>query len=226
MATDLQEVYDSFFAKVPDEDFTYKADLIYQYFKAANGYSYKTVPEDLTYIINSDNIVLYISSLATSSGNVILTLNSVNYTIPILATGTLFDIANQIVAVIPSAYTVETDYTNTFPIIIITLSGSNLSAEYKDIDNTGVVINITKTYNGNYVETLKVDSIELIALFMASQYYNAKLTSLSSIKQHIGTQNFSKLPNFKDQYDSTKSTLNDIDEKIYKFRQEFYTYSN
>ena len=53
LATQIQDVYDAFFAKI-EFDFTGKESLVYQFFKAANGYAYKTVPENLEYTI-TDN---------------------------------------------------------------------------------------------------------------------------------------------------------------------------
>lgn len=227
MGTLFQEVYDSFIAKIPDEDFTYKSDLAYQYLKTANGYAYKTVPEDLTCTLYTDNAVIYISNIATTTGNITVTINSIDYTISVLTVDTLVGIANKIKSAINATYTVETNYDNTFPMLTITKSGvDTITASYVDTGSTGIKLNITKSYDGTYNDTLSVDSIELISLFMAKQYYIGKLTSLESTKQHVGTQNFSKLPNLKEKYDNTRLTLKDIEENIYKFRQEFYTYKN
>lgn len=49
MGTSIQEVYDSFFMKLPEDDFTGRETLVLQLFKASVAYSYKTVPENLTY---------------------------------------------------------------------------------------------------------------------------------------------------------------------------------
>jgi hypothetical protein len=218
LGTLLQEVYDSYFAKVPNEDFTYKSDLVFQYFKAANGYSYKTVPEDLSYSINTNDVVLYVSSVATTDGDILISIGSNTYTISVLIDDSLIAIANKIKNAITTGYIISTDYTNNYPILTIKTANTTdmLSASFVDTGNTNAVVNITKTYDGSYNNTLGVDSIELIALFMASQHYNAKLTSFFSIKQHIGTQNFNKLPNIKDQYDLIAAKANSIDDDIFK----------
>lgn len=49
MATQLQEVYDAFFAKVPTHDFTDEESYVFQIFKSSVGYSKMTVSDDLTY---------------------------------------------------------------------------------------------------------------------------------------------------------------------------------
>lgn len=52
MGTKIQEVYDSFFVKVPSVDFRNQETLVFQLFKSSIPYCYKTVPEDLTYTYN------------------------------------------------------------------------------------------------------------------------------------------------------------------------------
>lgn len=49
MGTNIQEVYDAFFVKVPNTDFTGQEQLVFQLFKAATAYCYRTVPEKLDY---------------------------------------------------------------------------------------------------------------------------------------------------------------------------------
>lgn len=51
MGTPLQEVYDSFFIKNPETDFTDKQDMVFQLFKISLGYCKKTVPENLNYTL-------------------------------------------------------------------------------------------------------------------------------------------------------------------------------
>jgi hypothetical protein len=49
MGTDLQEVFDAFFAKIPSVDFTGKESLIVQYLKSAIGKCYRQIYDDLTF---------------------------------------------------------------------------------------------------------------------------------------------------------------------------------
>ena len=50
MGTNIQEVYDAFFIKVPSTDFTNQEELLFQLFKASLAYCYRTVPESLDYV--------------------------------------------------------------------------------------------------------------------------------------------------------------------------------
>jgi len=54
MGTPLQEIYDSFFIKVSDEDFTLKKSIVFQFFKTALAYSYKNTKHSLTYILTDE----------------------------------------------------------------------------------------------------------------------------------------------------------------------------
>lgn len=136
MGTEIQKVYDAFFAKVPDIDFTGKESLIYQLFQSSIGYCYKTVPESLAYTYNE---VLH---------------------------------------------------------------------------------------EGNFDDTLFYDSIELLSLGMAREYYLRDLSKLSRTKQHIGTQAFNKLPDLVKQYDIASDNYRTLNDRFYSFRQEFYPYAN
>jgi hypothetical protein len=49
LGTDVQEVFDSFFAKCPETDFTGKETLVYQLFKSGIAHCYKDVSESLEY---------------------------------------------------------------------------------------------------------------------------------------------------------------------------------
>ncbi|MDD4000072.1 MAG: hypothetical protein PHX62_04165, partial [Bacilli bacterium] len=86
MGTLLQKIYDKFFIKASDEDFTYKQDLVFEFFETAIGYSYKTTPHDLGYTLYSDNAVLIIYETVTNSGDITLNINSDTYTIALLST--------------------------------------------------------------------------------------------------------------------------------------------
>lgn len=136
MGTDIQKVYDAFFIKVSDTDFTGKATLLYQLFQASIGYCYKTVPESLEYTYDE---VIYV---------------------------------------------------------------------------------------GYFTDTLNFDTIELLSLGMAREYYLRDLNKLSTAKQHIGTQAFNKLPDLTKQYNTASDNYKNLDDRFYSFRQEFYPYFN
>lgn len=226
MGTKLQEIYDSFFSKT-DDDFTYTPDLVYQYFKKANGYSYKTVPEDLTYSLNTNNISLFVEQIASKAGNITLKYSNKSYTVSILTTDTLINIADKIVAQIGTDFTVATDYSNSFPIIYVSKDNTDLTSfSFIDTDNTSCVVIISQSYDGEYVETLGEDSIELLSLFMLREHYNKFVMKFGKQREYIGTKDFDKLPNLKNKYENTKETLDSINDQIFEFRQEFYTYKN
>jgi len=109
LGTLLQKIYDKFFIKVSDFDFTYKQDLVFEFFETSIGYSYKTTPHDLDYILYSDNVVLIIYELVENSGNITLNINSDTYTISLLTTDTKLNIANKIKSAIELDYTVILD---------------------------------------------------------------------------------------------------------------------
>lgn len=54
MGTNIQEVFDSFFVKIPSVNFSGQETLVFQLFKSSIPYCYKTVPEDLTYTYDSE----------------------------------------------------------------------------------------------------------------------------------------------------------------------------
>lgn len=47
--TQLQEVYDAFFIKIPSHNFSTEKSKVFQYFKTSVGKTSNTVNEDLTY---------------------------------------------------------------------------------------------------------------------------------------------------------------------------------
>lgn len=54
MGTNIQEVYDAFFVKVPNTDFTNQEELLFQLFKASLAYCYRTVPERLEFTYDNE----------------------------------------------------------------------------------------------------------------------------------------------------------------------------
>ena len=226
MGTQLQDVYDSFIVKTENEDFTYKQDLIFQYFKAAIGYSYKTIPNDLTYVLNND-IVFIVNQIATKDGNITININADTYSIPILIVDSLTVIADKIVSAIGSAYIVKIDYSNTYPILTITKSDvSIITGSFVDAGKTGAIIYQTQTYEGTFNVILFQDSIELLALYMKREYYRKIVAKFEKIKKSIGTKDFDALGNMASDFKAAQSGLTDISDEISSFRQEFYSYAN
>ena len=226
MGTLLQKVYDKFIIKASDDDFTYKQDLVFEFFETAIGYSYKTTSHDLGYAVYTDNSVLVIFSTLETSGDITLSINSNDYNIALLSTDTKLEIANKIKTAIQTDWTVI--ITNgLYPIIIITKSGVNdINTTLVDIDSTNINILVCRTYDGIMDEDLDIDEIELISLNMKKAYIEYLLKPLSCLQSSIGTKDFNRLPNKVEEYKVYSLILKDLEEEIQKFRQEFYSYSN
>jgi len=226
LGTLLQKVYDKFIIKASDEDFTYKQDLVYEFFETAIGYSYKTTPHDLGYTLYTDNVVLVIFSTLETSGSVTLTINSDTYTIPLLTTDTTLGIANKIKTVIQTDWTVIIE-NGTYPVLTITKSGvSDITTTFVDTDSTNISLSVFRTYDGTMDENLDIDEIELISLNMKKAYIEYLLKPLSRLKTTLGTKDFNRLANKVDEYKTYSLMLKNLEEEIKDFRQEFYSYAN
>lgn len=229
MGTLLQKIYDKFFIKVSDVDFTYKQDLVFEFFETALGYSYKTTPHDLGYTLYANNAVLMINWLAENelmknSGNIIININSDTYSIEILITDTKIDIADKIKLAIDVDYTVDI-YGVEDPIIKVT-DANDIIVTFVDTDDTDLDLVISKTFEGTMNNDLDIDEIELISLNMKKAYLDYLLKPLSRLKSNIGTKDFNRLPNKVEELKVYSLMLDNLKEEIEVFRQEFYSYSN
>ena len=226
MGTLLQKIYDKFFIKVSDFDFTYKQDLVFEFFETSIGYSYKTTPHDLDYILYSDNVVLIIYGLVENSGNITLNINSDTYTISLLTTDTKLNIANKIKSAIELDYTVILDDIEN-PMLTITKTDTDIiTLLFTDTNNTNLNLIIRKTYDGTMINDLDIDEIELISLNMKKAYLEYLLKPLNRLKTTLGTKDFNRLANKLEEYKVYSLMLKDLNDQIDKFRQEFYSYSN
>ena len=193
MGTLLQKIYDKFLIKVSDVDFTYKQDLVFEFFETAVGYSYKTTPHDLGYTLYSNNAVLIIYGVVENSGDITLNINSDTYTIALLNTDTKSNIATKIKLAIDSDYTV-TLYDIENPMLTITkIDTDSIILTFIDTSNTNLNLIVSKTYDGIMLNDLDVDEIELISLNMKKAYLDYLLKPLSRLKKQIGTKDFNRL---------------------------------
>lgn len=232
MSTQLQEVYDAFFNK-SEEDYTYKTEQVYQFLKTAKGYSYKTTPHNLDYTLYSDNSVLIINNTVSTDGFIQININNDTFDIELFFYDRKVDIANKIqTALSEEGYSVNIQYgdeTNdsTIPILTITkTSVTTITTTFVDTDKTGLDLEVKITYDGEFTDTLDVDEIELISLFMKREEIRKLKAPLDSLKSHIGTKDFNRLDDKVKQLDIATKNLKATDEEIFKFRQEFYSYSN
>ena len=226
MGTLLQKIYDKFFIKVSDVDFTYKQDLVFEFFETALGYSYKTTPHDLSYTLYSNNAVLIVYDVISNSGDITLQINSDTYTIALLNTDTKLQIATKIKSAIELNYTVSLNNIEN-PMLTITKTDiDNIIVTFIDTDKTNFNLAISKTYDGITIYNLDIDEIELISLNMKKSYLEYLLKPLSRLKTTIGTKDFNRLSNKVDEYKVYSLMLDNLKEEIEDFRQEFYSYVN
>jgi len=226
LGTLLQKIYDKFFIKASDVDFTYKQDLVFEFFETAVGYSYKTTPHDLSYTLYSNNAVLIIYDVIETSGDITLQINSDTYTISLLNTDAKLEIAIKIKSAIETNYTVVLDNIESPMLTITKPLTDNIVVTFTDTDNTNLNLIISKTYDGITIYDLDIDEIELISLNMKKAYLEYLLKPLSRLQTTIGTKDFSRLSNKVDEYKVYSLMLKDLNEEIEKFRQEFYSYTN
>ena len=226
MGTLLQKIYDKFFIKVSDVDFTYKQDLVFEFFETSIGYSYKTTPHDLGYTLYSDNAVLIVYGILESSGDITLNINSDTYTIALLNTDTKLQIATKIKSAIESNYTVIiNDIEN--PILTVTKINTDIiTLTFADTDNTNLNLIVSKTFDGIMLNYLDIDEIELISLNMKKAYFEYLLKPSSRLKKQIGTKDFNRLESKLEEYKTYSLMLKDLNEQIEIFRQEFNSYLN
>ena len=226
MGTLLQKVYDKFLIKVSDVDFTYKQDLVFEFFETAIGYSYKTTPHDLGYTLYSDNAVLIIYGILENSGNISLNINSDTYTIALLNTDTKLQIATKIKSVIDTNYTVKLDDIENPMLTITKIDTDIITLTFIDTSNTNLNLIVSKTYDGIMLNDLDVDEIELISLNMKKAYLDYLLKPLSRLKKQIGTKDFNRLESKVEELKVYSLMLSSLKEEIKDFRQEFNSYSN
>ena len=226
MGTLLQKIYDKFFIKVSDVDFTYKQDLVFEFFETAIGYSYKTTPHDLSYTLYSNNAVLIIYDAIENSGDITLQINSDTYTIALLNTDTKFQIATKIKSTIEVNYTVVLDDIENPMLTITKPLTDNIVVTFTNTDNTNLNLIISKTYDGIMNNDLDIDEIELISLNMKKAYLDYLLKPLSRLKKQIGTKDFNRLESKVEELKVYSLMLSNLKEEIKDFRQEFNSYLN
>ena len=226
MGTLLQKIYDKFFIKVSDVDFTYKQDLVFEFFETAIGYSYKTTPHDLSYTLYSDNAVLIVYGILENNGNISLNINSDTYTIALLNTDTKLQIATKIKSSIDNDYTVKLDDIENPMLTITKIDTNSIILTFIDTSNTNLNLIVSKTYDGIMLNDLDVDEIELISLNMKKAYLDYLLKPLSRLKKQIGTKDFNRLESKVEELKVYSLMLSSLKEEIKDFIQEFNSYSN
>ena len=77
MGTDLQDIFDSFFVKLPSVDFTGKESQIIQLMKSAIGRCYRQTYDNLTYVYDEDTKEGYFNNNISQSSIELIALNMV-----------------------------------------------------------------------------------------------------------------------------------------------------
>lgn len=227
MGTPLQEVYDSFFIKVP-EDFTYKNDMVFQLFKAGYAKSYQMTSSTVKYSISQDsgNLVLY--STAQEDGKIQIYLNEENMIeVELSVDNTKDDIAKAIRDGINNTenFTAIIKFIEN-PIIEIknTEEDGIVNLLFVDYDGTKVEIAELESYAGYFDTLVHQDYIELIALNMALEFHRRNLYALQAEKQHIGTKEFNRLPEKSREMSVALNSIENLIAEIEMFKSDFQTY--
>jgi len=84
--------------------------------------------------------------------------------------------------------------------------------------------NQTNEYDGNFNENLDSDEIELLALWMKYEWKERKVAYLEGEKRRIGTKDFNRLENKKDELNAAMKSSEKALEDVKSFMQEFNTY--
>jgi len=223
MATPLLEAYDAFFIK-SGKSYLYKEDQVFQFLKTGISKCKKTVPYDLSFTVYEDNMVITVYNVSESDGNIQIEINSDIYTIALLTTDTKVDIINKIKTTILNDWTVDVSYITNPRIKITKLNVDVINIKIIDISDTNVFIIANRTFDGEFINIIEQDALELIALNMLLEQKRQRKSELDNIKQHLGTKDFNRLPEKVGEYKILEQSMKNLEDEIFSFRQEFYSY--
>lgn len=96
---------------------------------------------------------------------------------------------------------------------------------YKQLRHGHTYTFIAETEIGYFNEEMDIDEIELIALQMAYDYTSdSKLSRLTSMKQMLGTKDFDKIPNLKNEMDTVTKRLEMFEVAIHDLKNNMNDY--
>jgi len=223
MGTPLLEAYDAFFIK-SGKNYLYKEDQVFQFLKTGISKCKKTVSYDLSFTAYEDNMVITVYNVSESDGNIQIEINSDIYTIALLTTDTKVDIINKIKTAIINDWTVDVSYITNPRIKITKLNVDVINIKIIDIGDTNVFIIANRTFDGEFINIIEQDALELIALNMLLEQKRQRKSELDNIKQHLGTKDFNRLPEKVGEYKILEQSMKNLEDEIFSFRQEFYSY--
>lgn len=124
---------------------------------------------------------------------------------------------------------VDDDFTNKESLVFQYFK-SALSKCYKTVrhslefDLNETIDSEGNAYDGNFIETLDQDEIELISLYMLYEHKRKKKEFLESQETLLGTKDFKQLPDKVRELTELRQGMKDLKEEINEFKQDFYTY--
>lgn len=113
---------------------------------------------------------------------------------------------------------------------VFALVDSAISRSYKTVDSSLEYIldepiePNEESYDGDFVDDLKGDEIEFLALWMLYEWNRKKQQKKISQRTLIGTKDFNRLNNLKDELDAINRTMKLTLEDINLLKNEFNTY--
>lgn len=81
-----------------------------------------------------------------------------------------------------------------------------------------------ETYNGNFIEELDSDEIELLALWLLYEWNRRKQQRLLALRRDIGTTDFNRLDDKSKELREISAIMKDIRREIEDLKNDFNTY--
>lgn len=81
-----------------------------------------------------------------------------------------------------------------------------------------------ETYNGNFIEELDSDEIELLALWLLYEWNRRKQQRLLALRRDIGTTDFNRLDDKSKELREISAIMKDIRQEIEDLKNDFNTY--
>ena len=132
----------------------------------------------------------------------------------------LQDLFDSFIIKIPSV-----DFTNKESQVIQLMKSAIGQCYRQTYDNLSYVYD-SDIKEGYFNNEIIQSSIELIAMYMVKGYYSQKFAVLVNRKQYLGTKDFDKIPNAKEEYNETKQSLEYWNGEIDRLKSELPDYSD
>lgn len=228
MPTPFQVILNNF-SSIMDEDLLGQEEQIFEWFKTAIPSVKKSVNNTLGYKVYTNKVGIYLytsDDTLLESGNIKLKLNNDEYIISLTENMTLLEIANVIKTSILSVnYDVEIlNYNYRILIEITDKINDVLNVSLDDIGSANLLYYFIEQYDGEIEDELEYDVIQLLANYMKLYNKQKKLAFYSGLKRDIGTKDFNKLPNKKQEMEAVKIEIKQIKSEISDLRNELYEY--